>query len=303
MGMNGVKVKINILKVASYCQPNTQGFIAPPGNADWGVEQDFHAYLLAHSEITTTNPSQADWYYLPVYWNRYYIVHDWGSKGLDELKCAVDHAMDDIDGSRVFTVCEYDLFALSSQIELRGGLVMCASKRGPGRFIDIPLLRSPHAFSGAPKWIFASFTGNTQTDGIRQDMERACEGLPGVICNHAFKDPVQWAKMVESSYIALCPRGQGAASFRFYEAMQLGTVPMHIGEPDVRPFKRAIDWDEISLYAPTVNDMLRLFGAWRASPWLPQLTEMGRRAKFVYDKMLAYGMWPALALQELEALE
>lgn len=291
-------MKIYIPFVNPILQPDTRGVSLPPGNDDWDVEVDFYNYLCQHNELLTSKKVEADWYYLPVFWNRYYIVNDWGNKGLELLSRCVNESLAGLDGKRIFTVCEYDLFALSPQIDLRGGLVMCSSKRGDGRFIDIPLLRSRHNLSNTRKWLLASFVGNTQTDGIRMDMEAACQSIPDVLCNHTFKDPQLWAQMVESSYIALCPRGQGASSFRFYEAMQLGTVPMHIGAPDVRPFKNQFEWDGYSLYAPTIQDMLNLLVEWRGKRGT--LLTMGNHAKYVYDTFLSYGKWPELALRELD---
>ena len=57
-----------------------------------------------------------------------------------------------------------------------------------------------------------------------------------------------FAKEILQSEIALCPRGHGGDSFRFYEAMQLGVAPLFIGDIDTRPFKSQIDWNKCSFY-------------------------------------------------------
>jgi glycosyltransferase involved in cell wall biosynthesis len=48
------------------------------------------------------------------------------------------------------------------------------------------------------------------------------------------------------SKFTLCPRGYGTTSFRLYEAMQLGSVPVYIytNKPHI-PFKEYIDWESI----------------------------------------------------------
>ena len=98
------------------------------------------------------------------------------------------------------------------------------------------------------------------------------------------------------SYIALSPRGYGGDSFRFYEAMQLGTMPFFIGDLDTRPFKRFIDWDQVSLYAPdasNVNDIIESVSKER-------LMEMGKNASKLSAEKLAYQKWCAYALKELQ---
>jgi hypothetical protein len=47
------------------------------------------------------------------------------------------------------------------------------------------------------------------------------------------------------SVFALCPRGYGKTSFRLYEAMQLGCVPVYIYDEPWLPYADAIDWNEI----------------------------------------------------------
>ena len=65
-------MKIHILPVAQRFQPKTRGVKAPPHNDDWDVEVDFHQWLLKRDHLVTARPEEADWDYLPVYWNRHW---------------------------------------------------------------------------------------------------------------------------------------------------------------------------------------------------------------------------------------
>jgi hypothetical protein len=145
------------------------------------------------------------------------------------------------------------------------------------------------------KRFLASFAGNLQTDGIRMEMQEKFQDEPGVEILNGNRGPEFFVNLMLSSYIALAPRGHGGQSFRFYEAMDLGIAPYHIGVPDTRPFKKWIPWDECSLYAPTVEDM-----------WLPRdetmLKSMGWKAHTVYHERLKYGKWCQYVLMELEQL-
>lgn len=46
------------------------------------------------------------------------------------------------------------------------------------------------------------------------------------------------------SKFTLCPRGYGKTSFRLYEAMQLGSVPVYISDEHYLPWIDELDWNE-----------------------------------------------------------
>jgi hypothetical protein len=103
-----------------------------------------------------------------------------------------------------------------------------------------------------------------------------------------------FVNVICASHIALCPRGYGG-SFRFYEAMQLGVVPLLLHDLDTRPFKRRIDWDRCSLYAPTVDALVALLDQHDTTA----LAAMSERAATVYSEHLDYQRWCPHALEEL----
>ena len=53
---------------------------------------------------------------------------------------------------------------------------------------------------------------------------------------------------ISRSKFTLCPRGYGAQSFRFYEALQLGSVPIYIHD-DISwmPYSDVLDWNTFSI--------------------------------------------------------
>src|SRR3990172_16227 len=279
-------MKIYILPVLPKFQPDRQNFTAPAHNdPTLGVEDDFSHWLSRQPDLTTDDPKRADWNYLDIRWNK--LDWNWKEAGYGPIQAEIDRL---VSRSRpTFTICEYDLAGLRPIFDLRGMRVFTASRRSASPdLVDIPLLCSPHVLRSQPakRWL-ACFNGNIETDGIRIDMAAEPAGQTDVWVGGQWMDSPQYAELIAASHVALAPRGQGAQSFRFYEAMQLGTVPLQIGEPDPRPFKRWLPWDECSLWRPGVeglNEFLDGLDQW-------QLMEMGRRAAQGYPGHLAYGQW------------
>ena len=49
------------------------------------------------------------------------------------------------------------------------------------------------------------------------------------------------------STFALCPRGYGNTSFRMYEVMGLGCIPIYISDIHWLPFQNKIDWNKCAV--------------------------------------------------------
>ena len=307
-------MRIHILSVDKKFQPASQPLRYPSHNRDYGIEQDFHRYLLTHDELTTRSSVQADWHYLPAYWTRWHFAHNYAKTGLAELGQGLSGCI--LDEERTFTICQY---ADGPLVNLGQTTVFLASRR-TGEGIDIPLICSPHTMplSRPPKEHLASFVGRLSTHPIRQEMADCLRGrsdvcvFDGIMKSHSLlaraleKAVPLWPKretrffvrtMLES-YVALCPRGYGGGSFRFYEAMQLGIVPFQIGDIDVRPFKKFISWDQLSLFASSarqVGDMLDMLCR-------DELIGMGHRAALFYRENLSYQRWCKFVVRELREL-
>ena len=300
-------------------RPDHQGFVWPPHNNDyppfdWGVEQDFDRWLLAHPELLTDNPAEADWNYVPIYLNRYFINtldsdRHWGG-GVPELAAEVARAR--ITGMRAFTISEGDVYHLYRDIDWGDLTIFIASRRGE-RGIDIPLLSALHPIPDvlpAKRWL-ASFIGHTGTDGIRIQMREALEGRSDCYVKHGNDGPKVFEQTMLESYIALCPRGQGGQSFRFWEAMQMGVMPLYLSDIDCRPFQgrmpwfdSMIPWDTCSLWMRSVDECVAFLD--NRHPIFEcnkdTLLSMGRKAKDIFDNQLGWGKWCEYVIKELELL-
>lgn len=292
-----ISIKIFVLQVSPSARPGSQPFIYPRHNSDFGVEQDFHLFLSNNEKLfLVDNPADADFHYLPVYWTRWHLNHNYGSVGLGELQDKVNDAI--IDENKTFTVCQYDDGPVC---DLGNSIVFLSSRKGLSGF-DIPLLcashddkyKSPGNFF-QPKKHTATFVGRLSTHEIRKLMaNRLCCDTEVCIFDGDFGTEF-FAATTASSFVALCPRGYGGSSFRFFEAMSIGVVPFLIGDIDTRPFKDWLPWDRISFYTDSV-DQVRLT---LRDHSLDEFVRMGLEARVFYNSFLAYGKWPYLLLSTL----
>ena len=287
-------MRIYVLPAPSVLRPSSQPFTYPPHNQDFGVEQDFYRFLVSNRSLTISDPGRADWHYLPAYWTRWHLNNDYGKSGLDRLRSYVSRVV--IDDSKTFTVCQYDDGPL---IDL-GETAQFLASRKSAKGIDIPLLSAPHKRPLLPhqKKFLASFVGRLSTHPIRQSIARFLKDYDAVYLYDGDRGSRFFVKTLLASYIALCPRGYGGGSFRFFEAMQLSVVPFLVGDLDIRPFKRFISWDECSFYSAEPAEILSVL----ESVAQRELLVMGKQAARVYAEKLRFGKWCEYVIRELEDL-
>ena len=294
-------MKIYILPIDKRFQPESQKLMFPKHNRDFGVEQDFYNYLLK-GDMLADNPQEADWHYLPVFWTRWHVNHDFGQDGLDELQEEINKVI--LNDEKTFTICQYANGPLVDTKKIR----LFLSSRMDNNGFDIPLLSTPHKKFKVKKKYLASFIGKFNAHPIRQELADLLKDRKDIsiidtgknkrsIWNKVF--PSRYTKIfikkILESYISLCPRGYGGDSFRFYESMQLGVVPFFIGDIDTRPFKRFINWDEISFYTNKSGDVAKIID----SVSKEQLVLMGEKSRKVYEEKLSYGKWCPFVIKEL----
>lgn len=290
-------MKIFILSVPFEFQPSARKTIYLRHNKkDYGIEQDFLDWLKQNPELIVDRPDIADWHYLPVYWTRYHLCHQYGRTGRGFLQRQVSERI--LDEGRTFTICQY---ANGPMIDLGKTVQFLASRKEQG--IDVPLICYPHEIPSpkpAKKWL-ASFAGKLHTHPIRSTMRQQL-GRRGDInilnVPHHGKSPAFFVNQMLQSYAALCPRGYGCTSFRFYEAMQIGIVPIFISDIDNRPFKAFLNWDRVSFYTESVEGAKDILDSHPTR----ELLQMGKSAKVTWYQDLTFGKWCKYVLKELRTL-
>lgn len=287
-------MKIYVLAVPSKFKPSKQPFKYPPHNDDYGVEQDFYLFLKKNQDLITDKPLEADWHYLPVFWTRWHLNHNYGKEGKEELGHEINKTIQ--DESKTFTICQYDDGPL---IDLGQTTQFLASRKDKVN-IDIPLLSTPHKhwFYRRKKYL-ASFLGRLSTSPYRQEMAYQLRNRKDVFINDGINGSRLFINKTMSSYISLCPRGHGGSSFRLFEAMQLGVVPFLIGDIDTSPFKKWIDWDRFSFYSDSCSEIEHILD----SVNYKKLKEMGVAALKCYQEKLAYQKWCIHVLNSLQEIK
>lgn len=98
-------------------------------------------------------------------------------------------------------------------------------------------------------------------------------------------------RMLESAFV-LCPRGCGVSSYRLFETMQLGRVPVILSDNYTLP--RGPNWPGCSIRIAErhVGEIARILEA-----FLPQATEMGRLARAEWEHWFKPDISPLRTLQ------
>ena len=154
---------------------------------------------------------------------------------------------------KYFTVSQFDdgpfeKFPDDTLIFSAGG------NREGDNIIPIPLICSSipkELISNKEKTIFASFVGSRNTHPIRMDMCKHLSGKEGYVIsagNWSTEVPMnnfkRFLDITCSSKFGLAPRGYGRSSFRLYEILQLGTVPVYISDVHYLPWTDELDWND-----------------------------------------------------------
>lgn len=123
-------------------------------------------------------------------------------------------------------------------VDLPNCLVFSAGGK-PDDAIPIPLLCDPHKVEGTvQKDIPISFIANLDTHPIRKKIAEVMYGKEYCYIARHYGD--KYVEMIRRSYFTICPRGYGKTSFRMYEAIQLGTIPVYVSDEPWLPYEETM---------------------------------------------------------------
>jgi hypothetical protein len=244
-------------------------------------------------ELVATDVASADFVYLPIFWTRYHLSNEYGRFGLEELQAGADEVLR--LGKPTFTICQYDD---GPKIKL-GETRLYLSSRKTDEGFDAPLLASPPPTpflkGQKTKKHLASFVGRADTHEVRRHLLDSLKGIDSAYSNTKSMRPRKFSRLLRESVITLAPRGYGGSSFRFFEALQCGSIPWLIGDLDTRPFKDDIDWDRGSFYSSSVDDFHQKFSRL-------QEFDLNTMEQFVIDELaprFRFGAWNELLIRDL----
>lgn len=184
------------------------------------------------------------WTYLPVFWSGHQVNHEYYRYGGETEVLEYLSALN--NDKKYFTVILASKMSLQILDELSRIGCRVYSSAGISGTIPIPLPCDVHAVIRKPSPRFlATFCGSLNTSKVRQDMFEAFKDYGDVYITEPDFHKVQtFEYMMADSTFALCPRGYGPTSYRLYEAMQCGCIPVYITDVEWLPFPNEIGWDD-----------------------------------------------------------
>lgn len=182
--------------------------------------------------------------YLPILWTSFRCRNGGGNSEI--LQNFYDSLPKD---KTYFTIVQYDD---GTGINMPNCIVFSCCGNNPSAFIDlpIPVLCDRHYKKRNEQHTYlASFIGRLSAT-VRPTMFSELQGKEGFFIQESADNTTYFVDTLRKSLFALCPRGYGITSFRMYEAMELGCIPIYIvGDNDKHwlPFVNEIDWNRLGI--------------------------------------------------------
>ncbi len=201
-----------------------------------------HAY-----EYFTKNKDSIniDYVYLPILWTSYHCKNGWGSY-TSELQTFCDQLPKD---KKYFTIVQYDDGTL---VDMPNCITFscCGKNTKALKDIPIPVLCDRHYTKRNPTYKhLASFVGRIGAK-VRPAMFAQLQGKPNFYIIESADNTNYFLETLKDTLFSLCPRGYGITSFRMYESMELGCIPIYIvcDEDEFwTPFKDFVDWNKLAI--------------------------------------------------------
>lgn len=196
---------------------------------------------------------ESDYIYLPIQWTAYHLINGYG-QNVQPLINYYNAVREQLPDEKFFTVVQYDGGTL---VELENCKVFAASGKFSSplgknsEYEPVPLLCDPHPeYPREDRQYKAVFCGR-RTHELREKMFDVLGNIDGY---HIYETPSAainqgdvdtFRDLLNDSIFGLCPRGYGPASFRFYETIQMGCIPIYISNEFWIPFRQFIDWNKL----------------------------------------------------------
>lgn len=223
--------------------------------------------------------------YIPIFWTNIYLknwIHNYRNP---MIQCFLNTLPKDL---KYFTVCQHD-DAPSENIEHLDIDVYSAGgnyKKG----IPIPLICSPIPNDSKvyDKNIFCSFVGSDTHEVRKKTIESYKEDKEFFIASKGWQYNVNKSELdffietTKKSIFTICARGYGKQSFRFYEALQLGSIPVYIYDDEpYLPFSDRIKYDDfcVVINIRDIQDLKNILKSKTTS----DIENMSKRGKEIYD--------------------
>ena len=233
----------------------------PDYSSGLNMEEIFYEFFIKEKDTIIT-----EYIYLPIFWTSYYVLNNYG----ENINPLLQYLNKLNKNKKYFTIVQYasgiyidepinNLTVFSAG---GGGL----NKKGESVREELFFNLKRHIFHGEisnysiplicyplfpnlniNKHVYCSFMGRYDTHKCRIIMKNELQKYN----NFKFYDSLgfnQYKEILNKSIFTLAPRGYGYTSFRIYEAILAGSIPIYIWEnKKIIPFKEELNWNEFSV--------------------------------------------------------
>ena len=283
--MNNSEYQKSLYNKFSTFRPARLDSTYPPYHTGDHLEE----YFVKHFQ----SESSSDRILIPVHWTA--VFNHRVTEGLgpgtpnDQIRKQLFKEIECLDKTKsYFTVSTHDDapqgdFPKNTIHFSAGGNSIC------NNLVAIPLIGSglPN-IDDTQKMIFCSFVGST-TNPIRNYSLSLLHNKEGYLIN-AFhwnatvsnEQQNLFYNVMSQSRFSLCPRGYGATSYRLYEAIQMGSIPVYVSDKHLTPWDDVLNWKEFCVVIdqntiPNIDTILKSMSE-------TQVRKMQTKLKEIYSE-------------------
>ena len=222
----------------------------PSGNINKNFEAYFYNYF-------SKNNFDNEYIYIPIQWTNYLVKNNYG-KNIDDLKLFIRKNLD--SNKKYFTIVQYaggPLVELENTLIFSMGGTFNTNIPKSSKVVSLPLIYDMENEANQQveeKIYLGSYVGRP-THKLRIKLERKLKSdnrfyiknLDSMNSEISKENQLLFKQIMSKSYFSICPRGYGPTSFRLYESIQAGIVPVYISDSHFIPFTDKVDWDDFSI--------------------------------------------------------
>ena len=190
-------------------------------------------------------------YYIPIFWTNYFMTKNYG-KNIRFLKIFIKFFNFFTKKLKKFTIVQ---FAGGTKVPLENTIIFSSagshlSDIGKNSlYIPIPLISKSHSqVSVENKKYKVGFVGR-DTHTCRQDLAQQLSGMKDykIKIVDDYNNISEFEDIMNNSIFSLCPRGTSPTSFRLYEALESGSIPIYVSDEHWLPFNDFLEWEEFCI--------------------------------------------------------
>lgn len=230
--------------IKEYLRPKALYPVYPPYHT--GEYQEEYFYKRWNED-----KPQCERKYIDIFWTNLYCNTSHSGYDIPNIQ---KELYDNLDwNDKYFTICQHDdgpfeILPPDTLVFVSGGNKKFEKK------VALPSICSPLNINPnnniKSKRYLASFVGSL-THQIRYKMIDACKHRTDIKMYVKNWNPIvnkneflTFIDLTLDSKFCLCPRGYGQSSFRMYEAMQLGSIPVYISDTPYLPFSDELNYED-----------------------------------------------------------